>query len=112
MGLASIASAETPMLKITILDTPNHRRLIVEGKLIAPSAAELSSAYKRATADLHGREFLIYLKNLTIISEDGENVILELMKEGVGFRCSGVFTKDVLKRLARKIRIDGQTEKR
>jgi hypothetical protein len=29
------------MLKISILDTPSHRRLVVGGKLIAPWAAEL-----------------------------------------------------------------------
>jgi multidrug efflux pump subunit AcrA (membrane-fusion protein) len=40
------------------------------------------------------------------VTEDGENVLLELMKEGASFRSSGVFTKHVLKRLACKIRRD------
>jgi len=29
------------MLKITILDTPDRRRLVLEGKLVAPWTAEL-----------------------------------------------------------------------
>jgi hypothetical protein len=41
---------------------------------------------------------------VTCISEDGQNVLLELMKEGVRFRSSGVFAKHVMKKLARKIR--------
>ena len=39
------------MLKISILDTQSHRRLVVEGKLIAPWAAELTSVWRKATAD-------------------------------------------------------------
>lgn len=92
------------MLKISILDTASRRRLLIEGKLIAPWTAELSRVWQQATADLGGRELLVDVKWLTAISEDGENVLLDLMKEGATFRSSGVFTKQVLKRLARKIR--------
>jgi hypothetical protein len=100
------------MFKISTLDTPNHRRLVIEGKLIAPWAAELSSVWREATADLNGRELVIDVKGLTAITEDGENVLLELMKEGARFRSAGVFTKQVLKRLARKIRRNVQESKR
>jgi hypothetical protein len=94
----------TAVLKISILDTPNQRRLMLEGRLIAPWAAEVRSACKAAEADLHDRTLVIDLKNLTAISEDGENVLLELLCEGIKFRCSGVFTKHVLKQLARRTR--------
>lgn len=88
------------MLKITFIDTPERRRLVLEGKLVAPWAAELKREWREAAADLRGRELVIELKNVTHISEDGENVLLELMKDGVKFRASGVFTKHVMKRLA------------
>jgi anti-anti-sigma regulatory factor len=91
------------MLKITILDTPNRRRLVLEGKLVGPWAAELRNECREAAADLRDRELVIELRNVTCISEDGQNVLLELMKEGIRFRSSGVFTKHVMKRLARKI---------
>ena len=99
-------------MKISIVDKPSQRRLVVEGKLIAPWAAELKRAWREAAADLNGRELLIDVKDLTAISEDGENVVLELMKEGARFRSSGVFTKQVLKRLARKVRSDVEEAKR
>jgi hypothetical protein len=92
------------MLKISILDTRNRRRLVVEGKLFAPWAAELTSVWRKAMADPNGRNVVIYLKCLTAITQDGENVLLELIKEGAKFHCSGVFTKQVLKRLSRNIR--------
>jgi hypothetical protein len=92
------------MLKISILDSPSQRRLLIEGKLIGPWTTELASVWRQATADLNARALVIDVKGLTAISEDGENVLLELMKEGASFRSSGVFTKHVLKRLACKIR--------
>jgi hypothetical protein len=99
------------MLKICILDTPRHRRLVIEGKLMAPWASELSTVWGQATADLDGRALVVDVKGLTYISEDGENVLSELMKQGARFRSSGAFTKHVLKRLPRQIRRNAE-EKR
>lgn len=88
------------MLKITIIEGRTQRRLTVEGKLVGPWAAELKSAYEKAKADLRGRELLIDIKQLTGISQEGENVLLELMSDGIKFRSCGVFTKHVLKQLS------------
>jgi hypothetical protein len=92
------------MLKISILDTAIQRRLVIEGKLIAPWAALLRSVWQKATADLNGRELVIAVEGLTTITEDGENTLLELMQEGASFRSSGVFTKQVLKQLSQMTR--------
>jgi hypothetical protein len=89
------------MLKISVVDSPRRRRLIVEGKLIAPWTAELTSACEAARADLHGREFIVDLRSLTAISPEGESVLLQLMNEKITFEC-GVFVKEVLRHLARK----------
>ncbi|HXO33739.1 MAG TPA: hypothetical protein VN901_15420 [Candidatus Acidoferrales bacterium] len=94
------------MLKISILDTPSQCRLLIEGKLIGPWATELARVCRQTKADLNGRALIIDVKGLTAISDDGENVLLELMKEGASFRSSGVFTKQVLKRMTRKFRRD------
>lgn len=92
------------MLRISQIDARAERRLVVEGKLIAPWTAELSSACELARSDLKGRQLVIDVRNVTAISEEGENVILELLKKGTRFRCSGVFTKYVLAQVARKMR--------
>jgi hypothetical protein len=90
------------MLKISIIDNARWRRLIVEGKLIAPWAAELKSACENARADLRGRELVIEMKHITTISPEGESVILELINGGTKFRCDGMFTKRVVKELTRR----------
>jgi hypothetical protein len=92
------------MLKISIVEARNKRRLLVEGMLIAPWSAELISACDKARQGLNGRELLVELKNLTAINHEGENALAALMNEGVKFRGCGVFTKQVLRQLARRAR--------
>jgi hypothetical protein len=69
------------MLKITVVEDARRRQLIVEGKLIAPWAAELATAYRTAKADLENRELIVDLRSLTAISSEGEDVLLQLMHE-------------------------------
>jgi hypothetical protein len=90
------------MLKISLIDSARQRRVIVEGKVLAPWAAELRNACEKARADLLGRDLVIEMKHLAAISQEGENVILELINGGLKFRCHGVFAKQVLKQLTRR----------
>ena len=90
------------MLKISLIDSARRRRLVVEGKLVAPWAAELRNACQEARADLDGRELVVEMKHITTISQEGENVILELINGGIRFRCCGVFSKHVVKQLTRR----------
>jgi hypothetical protein len=88
------------MLKISLVDCRTQRRLIVEGKLIAPWAAELKSTCEDARADLCGRELVVEMKHVTTISPEAENVSLEFINGGNKIR--GLFTKRVLKQLTRR----------
>jgi len=90
------------MLKISLVDNARQRRVIVEGKLITPWSTELRSACEKARADLGDRELVIEMKHVTTISQEGENVILELIDGGIRFRCHGVFSKHVVKELTRR----------
>jgi len=90
------------MLKISIVEGSNERRLIVEGKLVGPWAAELKSVCENTSQELRDRALVIDMRHLTAISQEGENVLVELIQKGVKFRCRGVFTKHVLKQVARR----------
>ncbi len=98
------------MLKISIVERRKQRRLVVEGRLVAPWSDELKAACESAGSGLGGRELVIDLKNLTTISQQGENVLLELMKQGVRCRGCGVFTNVILKQVARRLRRNGAQE--
>lgn len=90
------------MLKILILDSSNRRRVVLEGKLVAPWAAELITACDNARADLRGRDLVLDLNNLMAISQDGENALAALAHQGVKFRRAGVLAKQVFRQLARR----------
>ena len=90
------------MLKISVIDGGTERRLVLEGKLIAPWVAELRTAWGIANGQNGKSALVIDLRNVTFISQEGENVLLELMKEGAKFRCSSVLTKHVIQELARR----------
>jgi hypothetical protein len=92
------------MLKISLIDSTKQRQLIVEGKLIAPWAAELTNACQQASADLRGRELIVEMKHIATISQEGENVILDLLNSGIKVRGDGVFTEHVMKELTRRAR--------
>jgi hypothetical protein len=91
-------------LKISILDSSGQRRLVLEGTLSAPWTEELRTAWTTANAGLQNRRLIVDLKNVTAITQDGENTILKLMSEGAKFRSRGVLTKHVLRELSRKHR--------
>ena len=90
------------MLKISKIDTSRERRLVLEGKLVDPWIAELRNSWMEATADLQNRRLVIDLKNVMVISAEGERALFELMKNGARFCCDGVLTKHVLRQLARR----------
>lgn len=90
------------MFKISIVDTPSRRTLIVEGTLIGPWVDELRTTWRNTSQDLGGRKLVIDLSNLTVIGCEGEDAIFDLMKQGATFSCSGVLTRHVLKQLAWK----------
>src|ERR1700747_3474973 len=100
------------MLRISLIDGRTQRRLVLEGKLIAPWSAELRSVCQKTRADLNGRELVIEMKHITAISQEGENVILELINEGVKICSCGVFHTHVLKHLPRRARRDLREMKR
>jgi anti-anti-sigma regulatory factor len=101
---------ENSMLKISIVEGRKQRLLVVEGRLVPPWSDELKAAGERAASGLDGRELVIDLQNLTTISRQGENVLLELMKQGARCRGCGVFTNEILKQVARRMRGNGAQE--
>ena len=90
------------MLKISVIDRRTERRLVLEGKLIAPWVAELRNAWRAANGQIGRSALVVDLRNVTVISQEGESVLFELMSEGARFRCSGVLTKHLVREFARR----------
>jgi anti-anti-sigma regulatory factor len=90
------------VLKVSIHHTRLQCRLVVEGKVTDPWITELRMVWSRALAKRDGREIVIDLRNVTLISEEGEAFLYQVMKAGARFRCSGVLTKHIIHELMRR----------
>jgi len=99
------------MLRVTIEETRNRRRIILEGSLVQPWLEELKKACAAASKEpSQARYFVIDLNNVTAISKEGEEVLSDLMRKGAKFTSAGVLTKYLLKRLAFKYRAKADGE--
>lgn len=92
------------MFKISIVENHGQQKLVLEGTLVSPWTAEVEKAWRGAASESPDRKPIIDLANVTAINKDGEETLYKLMSQGARFRCVDVFTKHVLKRLAKKIR--------
>jgi hypothetical protein len=94
------------MMKISVVESRRRLRLVIEGKLIAPWIAELRRTWDSYRPQLGARTLMIDLRNVTHISREGEDALLDLMTEGARFTCKGAFTKRVLEELVRRYKAD------
>lgn len=63
---------------------------------------ELRSLGARLRRELGGRTLVIDVKDAMLISQEGENVLLQLINEGAKLRPQSVLAESVLQQLARR----------
>ncbi len=90
------------MLKISVVDTRNKRRLIVEGTLLHPWTEELKSAWEECLRTARDRRIVLDFAGVTRISDDAFAVLSDLIGQGARFASGGVLTRHVLQQLSRK----------
>jgi hypothetical protein len=91
------------MLKITSLETANQRTLVLEGKLVDPWLSELERTWAEARQVSDSRGVLIDMKDVTDISQRGEDLLRQMMTDGAKFNCCrGVLTRHLVQRLVNR----------
>jgi hypothetical protein len=91
------------MLKITRVRTKRRCRLVLEGELVSPWVAELRREWNDIRSSELDMTLIADLRNVVTISQEGRDVLFEMMNQGAKFCCGGVFNRHVLQQLARKI---------
>lgn len=91
------------MLKITTTNNGDQRTLVLEGTLVDPWVSELEKSWSEAQQLVEQGKVRVDLKDVTAISQQGENLLFQMMCEGATFNCCrGVLTKHVVKQLERR----------
>lgn len=91
------------MLKITRVTTDRRSRLVLEGELISPWVAELKREWDDVRASAGGLSLIVDIRNVVTISQEGKEVLLDMMSKGAKFICNGILNRHVLHQLARKV---------
>jgi hypothetical protein len=90
------------MLRISLVESPAQRVLVLEGRLIAPWVEELRTVWSKAKAQLYGRELVIDIGHVMVISQEAENTLLQMMNEGARLRRRGALAKHIIHQLMRR----------
>ena len=91
------------MLKITTTNNGDQPTLVLEGQLVDPWVTELEKSWAEAQHMIEQGRIRVDLKDVTAISQQGENLLFQMMCEGATFNCCrGVLTRHVVKQLERR----------
>jgi hypothetical protein len=87
------------VLKITITETPEELRWILQGRLAEPWVTEVKASWKEARRNREGHHCVVDLTNVTCVGKGGEELLRSMSNEGAQFIASGFYIKDVLQEL-------------
>ena len=97
------------MLKITAVNDNHRTTLVLEGQLVDPWIHELERTWIEARMSIGSESIVVDLKDVTTISQRGENVLSTMMADGVELNCCrGVLTKHVLRQLKQRCRMQSR----
>ena len=92
------------MLKITVVDTPDAQRLVLEGRLAEPWLSEFKTSWGSACKSRGGRNCIIDLNGVTYIDTSGEEALLEMRNEGAQLVARGICNKHKLQDIENRFR--------
>lgn len=93
------------MLKITIADTSEEQKWILQGQLAGSSVSEFLSNWLSTRDSRRGRQCILDLNDVTTIDEEGERALRKLMGEGARPVARGVYTRKLLDDLRTRKRL-------
>jgi anti-anti-sigma regulatory factor len=85
------------MLKITIRETPEEMRWVLQGRLVGVWVDELRTSWKKKPRRPSKTPCVIDLNDVTFIDEKGERLLRAMSKRGAQFIASGIYIKYVLR---------------
>jgi len=87
------------MLRITVTETASEQRWILQGRLTGSTVEELITSWRANRRCQPSRSCVVDLNEITSIDKDGEKVLLMMLRDGVKFVATGLYTKHLLESL-------------
>ena len=70
--------------------------------MVGTGINELRTTCARLLSELKGRALVIDMKEIVLISQEGENTLLQLINQGAKFHAQGVLARRILHQLAHR----------
>jgi len=84
------------MLRISVTDNALERRWILQGRLTEDAVAELDANWRASRDRQAARKCIVDLNEVTSIDQSGEQVLLMMIRDGVEFVATGLYTRHLL----------------
>src|ERR1700730_16984609 len=88
------------MLRITLTETGAEQRWILEGRLTGGSIEDLVANWRANRDRAPTQKCVVDLNQVTFIDRDGEQVLLMMIRDGVEFLATGLYTRHLLESLS------------
>ena len=90
------------MLRISVFETATQCWVILKGRMVGTGLTRLRTMCTHLKSKANGRALVIDMKDVMLISQEGENLLLQLINNGTKLRVEGVLAKCLLQQLARR----------
>jgi hypothetical protein len=87
------------MLKITVVETPTERRLVLYGKLVGPWIGQLREVWENLLQQLGQRRLVVDLSDVTLIDDSADPLLATMLQQGGELLASGVANRWLIEAL-------------
>jgi hypothetical protein len=95
------------MIRIMTADEPALTMITVEGQLAGDSIQLVETSCDRARSN--GKPIWLFLRDVPVISDDGQALLRRLATKGVRLKASGIYTSYIVQSIQQDCRLE-QTE--
>ena len=92
--LTGVAKGDPKLIRIMTADGPAVTTITVDGHLAGDCIQEVETSCGEARSK--GKSVWLYLRNVTVISDDGQALLRRLATNGVLLKASGIYTSYIV----------------
>jgi ABC-type transporter Mla MlaB component len=91
------------VLKISILDSAEEKKIVLEGKFTEPWISEVAKVWYREQRYLNGRSCIVDLTDVTDIDPCGMAILSGMIRDGVKLIGNGMLTSYLIETLQQQV---------
>jgi anti-anti-sigma regulatory factor len=98
-----VESRRHAMLKVTIHEEGPCIRLVLEGRLCGPCAAEADRAWRDALSRASNHKIRIDLAGVTFVDSEGELLLMNMLRQRAAIQAGGVLMNHLIEELRQRV---------